>query len=607
MFAEGTVGIIIAVALPLGLVIYWLSLRLSDSLRRQAATNDVLRLVGNSAVDVETVLATLLKTSVEICRADAAAIVRPKATGENDVAHTGLPDKYLDHMRHMALAARPDTLIGRTMREGRTIRILDACTDASLAGSLERQYFRSWLGIPLILEGNTVAVLVLARSTPSLSAPPGRPTNVTSRLMWSRNLPFSDDEVEVVTTFAQHATFALENARLFNESKEQQRQLELANSYKSRFFAAASHDLRQPLHALNLFLAQLQDCNDPAKRQAVVDSMSTAVASMNDLFDALMDVSKLDAGLLEPAITQFPVALVLARVEATLAPAALKKGLRLRLVTTRCFARSDFILLERIVLNLLSNAIQYTDTGGVVVGVRRRGSALRIDVCDTGSGISDADQQAVFGEFFQVQKASGRQPKSLGLGLSIVDRLARLLGHGIELESIPGRGSRFSVYVPVAEATAPDLASPPASRPGSIANVASVAGRQIIVIEDDPLVRSGMVTTLQSWGCIVAAADTESKALQTTSAWATSPDLIISDYHLGHAATGIDAISRLRFAFDEDIPAFLISGDTSPERLHEARANNLFILPKPMSPMALRSMLTRLLRERAGIHSGLLN
>ena len=250
MLAEGSIGLVIAVALVLGLVIYRLSLRLGDSLRHQAATRDVLQLVGNATADLDTVLAKLVKTSQEICRADAAGILRPNASGGNDIAEIGLPESYQDYLRNVSLEDDPDTLIGRTLQERKTVRILDAYTDAALADAPERQFFRSWLGIPLIMGGRTVAVMVLARSTPSLSALPNRPGNVTSRLMWSRDLPFSDDEVELASTFAQHAAFALENARQFHEGREQRRQLELANSYKSRFLAAASHDLRQPLSAL---------------------------------------------------------------------------------------------------------------------------------------------------------------------------------------------------------------------------------------------------------------------------------------------------------------------------------------------------------------------
>ena len=259
VLAEGSIGLVIAVALVLGLVIYWLCLRLGDSLRHQAATREVLHLVGSGTADLETVLATLVKASLEICRADAAGIVRPNAGAGNDIAEIGLPVGYQDYLRDVSLVEDPGTLIGRTVQERKTVRILDAYTDITLADARERQFFRSWLGLPLIIGGRTVAVMVLARSTPSLSALPSRPGNVTSRLMWSRDLPFSDDEVELASTFAQHAAFALENARQFLESKEQQHQLELAaNSYKSRFLAAASHDLRQPLSALNLLLAQLK-------------------------------------------------------------------------------------------------------------------------------------------------------------------------------------------------------------------------------------------------------------------------------------------------------------------------------------------------------------
>ena len=326
-------------------------------------------------------------------------------------------------------------------------------------------------------------------------------------------------------------------------------------------------------------------------------SMSTAVDSMNDLFDALMDASKLDAGLLEPSVSRFRIGQLLDRVEATLAPAALKKGLRLRRVHSDQLIRSDFVLLERIVVNLLSNAIQYTARGGVVFGVRRRGNALRIDVCDSGIGISQVHHREVFREFYQLPGHAGRKSKSLGLGLAIVDRLARLLGHPIELESVPGQGSRFSIYVPLAAFGGPNLDKRSPQGHGTLRDFGSMAGRRIIVVEDDALVRDGIVSTLRGWGCTVAAADTDTLALRMTTDWSRPPDLIISDYHLGHTQSGIDVISRLRTTFDKDIPAFLISGDTTPERRLEAKANNLFVVHKPMSAMALRSMITRILSD----------
>ena len=233
-------------------------------------------------------------------------------------------------------------------------------------------------------------------------------------------------------------------------------QLELANLAKSRFLAAASHDLRQPLHALNLFLDQRRSETDQVERSRLDAQIDAAVAAMNELFNSLLDISKLDAGVLAPSISEFPVDHLLKRIETTFGATAREKGLRLRVVSSRAWVRSDFILLERILLNLVSNAVRYTERGGVVIGCRHRNGRLRIDVCDSGIGIPEDQRRNIFGEFYQLGGGERDRRGGLGLGLAIVDRLCGLLDHPIELTSSVGRGSRFSVLVPSAPAgTAP--------------------------------------------------------------------------------------------------------------------------------------------------------
>src|SRR6185295_4437106 len=262
-----------------------------------------------------------------------------------------------------------------------------------------------------------------------------------------------------VVTFFLFINFAryiqnsfVDSLRLRMALAERNREVERANLAKSRFLAAASHDLRQPLHALNLFAAQLSHQADPAERARLVGRIDAAIASMNELFNALLDMSKLDAGVLAPDITEFPVGHLLDRIETTFAAAAREKGLHLSVVPSNSWVRTDAILLERILLNLVSNAVRYTSRGGVVVGCRRRGDSVRIEVWDTGIGVAPDQQQSIFGEFYQVGAPvpdhGGGRRVGLGLGLSIVDGLGRLLGHPIDLVSRPGNGSRFAVSVP---------------------------------------------------------------------------------------------------------------------------------------------------------------
>jgi CheY-like chemotaxis protein len=312
---------------------------------------------------------------------------------------------------------------------------------------------------------------------------------------------------------------------------------------------------------------------------------------MNELFEALLDMTKLEAGILRTNVTEFPVARLLERIETTFADAARKKGLKLRIVGSDAWVTSDPILLERILLNLVSNAVRYTEKSGVVVGCRRHGNQLRIDVCDTGAGIPEEQRQRIFGEFYQMAGTAEARSGGLGLGLAIVDRLGRLLDHKVELQSRIGRGSRFSVTVPLA---VPPRAAAEAAAPSAVADPAR--GKRVLVIDDDTLVLDGMRGILQSWGCEVQTATSGDAALAGLSINGGPPDLIISDSALADGKTGIEAIQRLREAVGAPIPAFVITGDTAPERLREASAAGFHLLHKPVSPMALRTTLNRLLR-----------
>jgi len=380
--------------------------------------------------------------------------------------------------------------------------------------------------------------------------------------------------------------------RMNDELGRLYQQLEAANLAKSRFLAAASHDLRQPLHALNLFVAQLRTETDQAERSRVTAQIDAAVTAMNDLFNALLDISKLDAGVLAPDVTDFPISHLLKRIETTFAPAAREKGLRLRMLPSDAWVNSDLILLERILLNLVSNAIRYTDRGGIIVGCRRRGGQLRIEVWDSGIGIPEDQRGNIFGEFYQLAASERDRRGGLGLGLAIVDRLCRLLDHRLELTSTFGRGSRFAVSLPLI--TAPQVSVERSIAPKAKGDPAS--GKLIVVIDDDALVLDAMRGLLRGWGCRVVTAETENEVLASLASDNRGPDLVISDFRLGDGKTGIEIIRRLRSAFGALIPAFLITGDIAPERLREARASGFHLLHKPVSPMALRAMVNQLLR-----------
>jgi signal transduction histidine kinase/CheY-like chemotaxis protein len=376
---------------------------------------------------------------------------------------------------------------------------------------------------------------------------------------------------------------------------ERTHQLNLANLAKSRFLASASHDLRQPLHALGLFIGQLRTRMNADERARVVDRVEAALGHMNELFDALLDISKLDSGVLVPNKTEFPVAQLLRRVETTFGGAAQEKKLKLKIVPSGAWVHSDYILLERILFNLVSNAVRYTARGRIVVGCRRRGSLLHIDVCDTGPGIPASERENIFGEFYRLNETQRDSSAGLGLGLAIVERLCRLLGHRIAVTSVEGKGSRFTVEVPLAVTRTETAERPSAARalPAQGFN-----GELVFVIDDDPLVRDGMAGLFRSWGCRVAVGSSDMVSVDGLAKHPERPDLIVSDFRLPHGKTGIDIIEALRGAYSAPIPAFLISGDTNTEPLREAQARGLQLLHKPITPMALRAMFNQILKAK---------
>ena len=379
-------------------------------------------------------------------------------------------------------------------------------------------------------------------------------------------------------------------ATLERKVDERTQQLQIANQAKSRFLAAASHDLRQPLHALNLFVAQLRTETDPDEKKRLAVRIDAAVANMNELFNALLDISKLDAGALNISISEFPVNSVLKRIESLFTAAAREKGLRLRMVPCSAWIRSDAILLERILLNLVSNAIRYTNAGGIVLGCRRAGGQLRIEVCDTGIGIPEDQRRSIFGEFYQIPGFDRTGRDGLGLGLAIVERICNLLKHSVGVASTVGKGSRFTVTVPMA----PKRVSFQKAAPTVTTQFDSLIGKLVVVVDDDTLVLDSTGGLLRSWGCRVITAQSDQEAVTQLDG---RPDLIISDYRLKNGRTGMDAIAQLREALGADIPAFLISGDILPDRLQDAQRHGYQLLHKPLAPMALRAVMSGLLQS----------
>ncbi len=368
------------------------------------------------------------------------------------------------------------------------------------------------------------------------------------------------------------------------------RELERANQARSRFLRAASHDLRQPMHALGLFIAQLNErVTDPQTRH-IITQAGVAVTTLQELLNAILDISRLDAGVIAPDVTDFAIDWLLERVGAAFAPSAAEKGLRLKIVPSRLAVRSDPVLLERILLNLAANSVRYTERGGILIGCRRRGKRVRILVCDTGIGIPREQQEAIFREFYQV--AHSERDPGLGLGLAISARLARLLGGRIELVSRPGKGSAFTLDVPRAERSP----APMRSMPGTDATD-SLGGAYVLIVDDDALVRAATRSLLTHWHCEVAVAADGQEAIAALAGLGgleRIPDALLCDYRLPGDETGIQVIRRLCAVAGRAIPAALISGDTGPEAWRDAKAGGYVLLSKPLAPAKLRALIEHL-------------
>ncbi len=370
--------------------------------------------------------------------------------------------------------------------------------------------------------------------------------------------------------------------------QDKKEEAERANRAKSRFLAAASHDLRQPMHALSLFVAQLaQGEHEPGVRE-LIRNIEASVGALDDLLHALLDVSKLDAGVMVPTLSDFPIAGLLARIGTDYGNAARKKGLRLRVACSRLWLRSDPLLLERVLVNLVANAVRYTDQGGILIGCRRRGNAVRIEVRDSGIGIAPESQAVIFREFVQLKDGERDRGEGLGLGLAIVERLARLLGHPISVHSLPGKGSIFSIEVPAAEMPAQTAPTAPLGAGGLL------EGRSILVVDDDALVRQSLGGLLESWGCAVSVAHDQEEALAACPPQ-RPPDLIVCDFRLRAGADGIALIQRIRVDCARAVPAILVTGDVDADVARRAQAAGLPVLHKPVRSAKLRAALQSVL------------
>ena len=399
----------------------------------------------------------------------------------------------------------------------------------------------------------------------------------------------------VHTTLLASLKLRFDLARTADALVEQKSRAEQADQAKSRFLAAASHDLRQPLHAQGLFVEELQARSRDPECQRILSNLRCSMEAMHDLFNSLLDISRLDASVVAPHHEGFSINVLLRELQRDFSPLARKKSLALRIVSSRAVVNSDPMLLKRILCNLVSNAIRYTNQGKVLVGCRRRGNQLRIEVWDTGIGIRTDDQASIFEEFHQLHNPERDRRKGLGLGLAIVQRLAALLNCPLAVRSQINKGSVFSVTVPFVGTATTDVSPPSVVMDRNI----DLSGHTILVIDDEPEILRGMKGLLEQWGCRVLTAESITQA--TAHVHPSTPCLaaIVADYRLRDHKTGIDAIACIRSLLNKDVPGVLITGDTAPERLQEAYASGYRILHKPVPPARLRALLGHIIRNHS--------
>jgi Na+/proline symporter/signal transduction histidine kinase len=362
---------------------------------------------------------------------------------------------------------------------------------------------------------------------------------------------------------------------------------EEANVSKTRFLAAASHDILQPLNAARLYVTSLVERHGSGEDARLVSNVDASLEAVEEILGALLDISRLDSGAMRPEISSFRVDEMMRQLEVEFAPLARERGLTLTFVPSTRAVRSDRRLLRRLLQNLVSNAIKYTPEGRVLIGCRLGDGRLRIDVHDTGLGIPQSKQRAVFHEFHRLDQGA-KVARGLGLGLSIVERIARVLDHRIVLQSKSGRGSRFSVEVPLAPALPRDARVRAPQR----VDVSQLANMIVLCIDNEPKILDGMETLLGGWGCRVLKAPDLKSALATVSEAKSVPNGLLIDYHLD-SGNGIEAIAALRWRFGPDLPAILITADRSPAVREEARARDIQVLNKPLKPAALRALLAK--------------
>ncbi|MDO8695996.1 MAG: NahK/ErcS family hybrid sensor histidine kinase/response regulator, partial [Pseudomonas sp.] len=411
--------------------------------------------------------------------------------------------------------------------------------------------------------------------------------DITERIQAQQHLQALNEELE------QRVVSRTEQLQILNQQLREARDVaQAANLSKDKYLAAASHDLLQPLNAARLLISTLRERSLPAAEQRLVERTHQALEGAEDLLTDLLDISKLDQAAVKPDIDTYRLDELFAPLASEFQTVAEAAGLSLRVRTPDYAISTDLRLLTRILRNFLSNACRYTSQGGVLLGARRRGERLCLEVWDSGRGIAADQLSSIFLEFNQLDVGRAADRKGVGLGLAIVDRIATILGCAVQVRSQPGRGSVFSIEVPLSR-QAPSVSLSAVPHQAVVGN--PLPGRRLLVLDNELSILESMAALLGQWGCEVLTATDQAAALSVLQGRA--PELILADFHLDHGVTGCQVVQHLREHFGQPIPAVMITADHSNLCRLELQALGAPLLNKPVKPGKLRAVLSQLLRS----------
>jgi signal transduction histidine kinase len=406
-----------------------------------------------------------------------------------------------------------------------------------------------------------------------------------------------EGQVRVRTEELKNTLFRLEQAN--SELRAARDAAEQANRVKTRFFTSVGHDLLQPLHAARLSLSALTECEQTAQGRHLSDQVDHALSTIEELLRTILDLSKLEAGVIKPVIQTFPLSELFDSLKLDLEPIAREKGLAFRVRPTNANVATDPLMLRRILQNLSANAVHYTERGEILLAARRRGDSIRIEVWDTGPGIAAADCNRIFEEFQRGASAAGRHGNGFGLGLSIARRMAETLGHPLGLRSRVDKGTCFTVSAPFAGEAEHVPSRPPPSPAAATHQPYGLDGTRVILIDNEPAILDAMRALLERWSCAVETATNfgRPQGAPSSSPGPFKPDLVLADYHLDNGDCGLNAVQKLRALWGQGLPAIIITADHSEPIADAVRDARCELLRKPLKPAELRVLMLNLLRN----------